>query len=104
MVKAVSKQLATLNTNARYLHDNLSTHAEMLAGTMPEPLQVIPVSLTASRFGSQVRQEPSLEPDLNYSLEILQNMDLQNMERDENVAVLEEVLQLDPGGASRRSP
>ena len=40
VVKAVSRQLATLNTNARYLHDNLSTHAEMLAATMPESLKV----------------------------------------------------------------
>lgn len=41
VVKAVSRQLATLNTNARYLHDNLSSHAEMLAATMPNPLQVV---------------------------------------------------------------
>jgi len=40
VVKAVSRQLGTLNTNARYLHNNLATHAEMLAATMPDPLEV----------------------------------------------------------------
>ena len=40
VVKAVATQLATLNTNARYLHDNLVSHAELIAGTMPSPLEV----------------------------------------------------------------
>ena len=40
VVKAVSQQLGTLNTNARYLHNNLVMHAEMLAATMPDPLEV----------------------------------------------------------------
>ena len=37
--------MATLNTNARYLHDNLSTHAEMLADTMPGKLKVESISV-----------------------------------------------------------
>lgn len=40
VVKAVAKQLGTLNTNARYLHDNLVAHAELIAQTMPDPLEV----------------------------------------------------------------
>jgi hypothetical protein len=38
---AVAQQLATLNTNSRYLHSNLVRHAEALTATMPEPLSVM---------------------------------------------------------------
>ena len=52
VVRAVSRQLDTLNTNARYLHENLSNHAEMLAATMPDPLEVglIPAGLQGLRI------------------------------------------------------
>lgn len=40
VVEAAAKQLAVLNTNTRYLHDNLLTYAERLAAKFPDPLQV----------------------------------------------------------------
>lgn len=40
VVTAISKQLATLNTNARYLHEGLCLYAEELVTTFPEPLSV----------------------------------------------------------------
>ena len=41
VVEAISRQLATLNTNVRYLHEGLSSYAEALTATFPEPLSVI---------------------------------------------------------------
>ena len=40
VVAAAAAQLATLNTNTRYLHDNLVEYAERLAATLPDPLEV----------------------------------------------------------------
>ncbi|CAL5221927.1 g4200 [Coccomyxa viridis] len=40
VVAAISKQLATLNTNVRYLHEGLCSYAEQLTSTFPEPLSV----------------------------------------------------------------
>jgi 4-aminobutyrate aminotransferase-like enzyme/Ser/Thr protein kinase RdoA (MazF antagonist) len=40
VVRAVQEQLAVLNTNTRYLHDNVNRYAERLARYMPEPLRV----------------------------------------------------------------
>jgi 4-aminobutyrate aminotransferase-like enzyme len=40
VVTAVQRQMSLLNTNTRYLHDNLIEYIERLAGTMPEPLNV----------------------------------------------------------------
>ncbi len=40
VVKAMQKQLATLNTNTRYLHDNLAEYAEKLTATLPSKLSV----------------------------------------------------------------
>jgi 4-aminobutyrate aminotransferase-like enzyme/Ser/Thr protein kinase RdoA (MazF antagonist) len=40
VVRAVQKQLALLNTNTRYLHDNVSRYAERLTQKLPEPLRV----------------------------------------------------------------
>ncbi|KAK7869827.1 hypothetical protein R5R35_008046 [Gryllus longicercus] len=40
VVKAGSDQLALLNTNNRFLHDNLVVCAKKLSGLMPEPLSV----------------------------------------------------------------
>ena len=39
---AVTKQLETLNTNSRYLHDKLVVLAERITQKMPEPLRVGP--------------------------------------------------------------
>ncbi len=40
LVAAASRQLALLNTNTRYLHDNLVAYAERLTSLLPEPLRV----------------------------------------------------------------
>lgn len=40
VVKAMQKQIATLNTNTRYLHDNLVEFAQMLTATLPHELSV----------------------------------------------------------------
>jgi 4-aminobutyrate aminotransferase-like enzyme/Ser/Thr protein kinase RdoA (MazF antagonist) len=40
VVRAAQEQLAVLNTNTRYLHDNVNRYAERLARYMPEPLRV----------------------------------------------------------------
>ena len=40
VVEALTGQAARLNTNTRYLHDNLMDYAERLAATLPDPLSV----------------------------------------------------------------
>lgn len=40
VLEAVSKQLSLLNTNSRFLHDNLSLYAKRLTSYMPEHLSV----------------------------------------------------------------
>ncbi len=40
VVKAAQQQLALLNTNTRYLHDNITRYAEALTALMPAPLKV----------------------------------------------------------------
>ncbi len=40
VVEAMAKQAATLNTNTRYLHDNIVAYAERLTATMPGKLSV----------------------------------------------------------------
>jgi 4-aminobutyrate aminotransferase-like enzyme/Ser/Thr protein kinase RdoA (MazF antagonist) len=40
VVRAAQEQLAVLNTNTRYLHDNVNHYAERLTRYMPEPLRV----------------------------------------------------------------
>jgi len=40
VVKAAQQQMALLNTNTRYLHDNIGRYAMRLTGLMPEPLRV----------------------------------------------------------------
>ena len=40
VVRAGQEQMAVLNTNTRYLHENLVRYAERLAGKLPEPLRV----------------------------------------------------------------
>jgi 4-aminobutyrate aminotransferase-like enzyme len=40
VVRALSEQAAVLNTNTRYLHDNIVTLAQRLTATLPDPLSV----------------------------------------------------------------
>ena len=40
VVEAAARQMALLNTNTRYLHENLVRYAERLTATLPEPLRV----------------------------------------------------------------
>jgi len=40
VVRAAQEQLALLNTNTRYLHDNVVRYAERLTALLPEPLRV----------------------------------------------------------------
>ena len=40
VVEAGLRQMQTLNTNTRYLHDTIITYAERLTSTLPEPLRV----------------------------------------------------------------
>ncbi|MGH8770299.1 MAG: aminotransferase class III-fold pyridoxal phosphate-dependent enzyme [Burkholderiales bacterium] len=40
VVKAGQEQMAVLNTNTRYLHENLARYLERLCATLPEPLRV----------------------------------------------------------------
>lgn len=40
VVKAAREQMAVLNTNTRYLHDNLVEYARRLSETLPKPLRV----------------------------------------------------------------
>jgi 4-aminobutyrate aminotransferase-like enzyme/Ser/Thr protein kinase RdoA (MazF antagonist) len=40
IVRAVQDQIALLNTNTRYLHDNVNRYAERLTRLLPEPLRV----------------------------------------------------------------
>jgi 4-aminobutyrate aminotransferase-like enzyme len=39
-VRAIREQAAVLNTNTRYLHENLVAFAERLTATLPAPLEV----------------------------------------------------------------
>ena len=40
VVKAAQEQMGVLNTNTRYLHENIARFAERLCATMPDPLSV----------------------------------------------------------------
>ncbi len=40
IVRAIQEQIALLNTNTRYLHDNVNRYAKRLARLLPEPLRV----------------------------------------------------------------
>ncbi len=40
VVRAAQRQMAVLNTNTRYLHENLVRYAQRLCATLPEPLRV----------------------------------------------------------------
>lgn len=41
VVEALSRQMRALNTNTRYLHENLVNYSERLAATMPDSLSVV---------------------------------------------------------------
>lgn len=41
VVKAVSQQVAKLNTNTRYLHPNVCALAERLSAKLPDPLDIV---------------------------------------------------------------
>ena len=40
VVKAASAQMTSLNTNTRYLHENIVRYAQRLVGKFPDPLEV----------------------------------------------------------------
>ena len=40
VVEAGKRQMGVLNTNTRYLHENVIVYAERLAGLLPNPLSV----------------------------------------------------------------
>ena len=48
VVQAIAKQAATLNTNTRYLYDNIHDYAERLLGTFPSRLSNIVFTCTGS--------------------------------------------------------
>jgi 4-aminobutyrate aminotransferase-like enzyme len=48
VVEAGRRQMATLNTNSRYLHANLADYVERLAATMPGPLSVCYLACTGT--------------------------------------------------------
>jgi 4-aminobutyrate aminotransferase-like enzyme len=48
VVDAIAKQSATLNTNTRYLYDNIHDYAERLLATFPRPLANIVFTCTGS--------------------------------------------------------
>jgi 4-aminobutyrate aminotransferase-like enzyme len=48
VVEAISKQLATLNTHTRYLHENVIELAERLTGKFPQALDNVMFSCTGS--------------------------------------------------------
>jgi 4-aminobutyrate aminotransferase-like enzyme len=48
VVEAIAKQSATLNTNTRYLYDNVHDYAERLLATFPRPLANIVFTCTGS--------------------------------------------------------
>ena len=48
VVRAVAEQMALLNTNTRYLHDNLVRYAGRLTALMPSPLRVCYILNSAS--------------------------------------------------------
>lgn len=48
VVKAAQEQMAVLNTNTRYLHDNIVEYAKRLTATLPDPLNVCFLVCTGS--------------------------------------------------------
>ena len=48
VVEALTRQIATLNTHTRYLHENILDYAERLTGKFPQPLDTVMFSCTGS--------------------------------------------------------
>ena len=61
VVEAAARQMADLNTNTRYLHDNLAEYALRLTATLPEPLSVCYLRLLRYR-GQRSRAPPGPRP------------------------------------------
>lgn len=52
VVEAIARQAAVLNTNTRYLHDNIVNYAERLTATLPEGLTVASFACSGSEANS----------------------------------------------------
>jgi murein DD-endopeptidase MepM/ murein hydrolase activator NlpD len=52
VVEAIARQAALLNTNTRYLHDNIVAYAERLTATLPEGLTVASFACSGSEANS----------------------------------------------------
>lgn len=52
VVEAIARQAALLNTNTRYLHDNIVEYAERLTATLPEGLTVASFACSGSEANS----------------------------------------------------
>ncbi len=52
VVEAIARQAAILNTNTRYLHDNIISYAERLTATLPEGLTVASFACSGSEANS----------------------------------------------------
>ncbi|MBB4094957.1 aminotransferase class III-fold pyridoxal phosphate-dependent enzyme [Brucella pecoris] len=52
VVEAIARQAAILNTNTRYLHDNIVSYAERLTATLPEGLTVASFACSGSEANS----------------------------------------------------
>lgn len=52
VVEAIARQAAVLNTNTRYLHDNIVEYAERLTATLPEGLTVASFACSGSEANS----------------------------------------------------
>ncbi|MFP3787223.1 aspartate aminotransferase family protein, partial [Burkholderia sp. SIMBA_024] len=50
--EAIARQAAILNTNTRYLHDNIVSYAERLTATLPEGLTVASFACSGSEANS----------------------------------------------------
>src|SRR5690606_41403657 len=52
VVEAITRQSALLNTNTRYLHDNIVDYAERLTATLPDELCVAAFACSGSEANS----------------------------------------------------
>ncbi|WP_322884731.1 aminotransferase class III-fold pyridoxal phosphate-dependent enzyme [Sinorhizobium medicae] len=52
VVEAIARQAATLNTNTRYLHDNIVAYAERLTSTLPKELAIAAFANSGSEANS----------------------------------------------------
>lgn len=66
VVKAAQKQMEVLNTNSRFLHDNIVEYAKRLSATLPEKLSVC--YFTNSGYVSRLPTYPIPSNLFDYSL------------------------------------